>query len=92
METAASLGAGLDWKTSLQELAADLELGPVTYRLAESGPDHDKRFETVALVGGRSFEPGNGTSKKQAEQGAAKHAFSALTDEVSPGLTEGGDA
>jgi ribonuclease-3 len=90
--TAASLGAGLDWKTSLQELAAELELGSVSYRISESGPDHDKRFEAVAVVGGHSFEPGYGTSKKQAEQGAAEHAFSALSADAATLVTPGGDA
>lgn len=90
---AAGLGAGLDWKTSLQELAADLELGSVAYRITESGPDHDKRFEAIAVVGGRTFEPGRGTSKKQAEQGAAEHAFSTLSAETQPVLAaQGGDA
>ncbi len=79
--TAAALGAGLDWKTSLQELAADLELGVPVYRVSESGPDHDKRFEAVAVVGERTFAPGTGTSKKQAEQGAAENAFTALSAE-----------
>jgi ribonuclease III len=76
---AAELGAALDWKTSLQELAADRELGVVSYRITESGPDHDKRFEAVAVVGGNAFAPGQGTSKKQAEQGAAEHAFLVLS-------------
>jgi ribonuclease-3 len=93
VETAASLGAGLDWKTSLQELAADRELGSVVYRITESGPDHDKRFEAIAVVGGRTFEPGNGTSKKQAEQGAAEHAFQSLSVEPAPAPAgQGGDA
>lgn len=76
---AAALGAGLDWKTSLQELCAERELGPVSYHITESGPDHDKRFDAVAVVAGNHFEPGHGTSKKQAEQGAAEHAFQAIT-------------
>jgi ribonuclease-3 len=76
---AAALGAGLDWKTSLQELAAERELGLVSYRISESGPDHDKRFEAIAVIAGRSFPSGQGTSKKQAEQGAAEHAFNALS-------------
>ncbi|MGC3993727.1 MAG: ribonuclease III [Propionicimonas sp.] len=76
---AAALGAGLDWKTSLQELAADAELGTPSYRVAESGPDHDKRFEAVAIVANHVFAPGFGTSKKQAEQGAAKNAFTELS-------------
>ncbi len=81
---AAELGAGLDWKTSLQEFAADSELGAPSYRVTESGPDHDKRFEAVAIVGNRAYAPGTGTSKKQAEQGAAQNAFTSLAD--SPGL------
>lgn len=76
---AAGLGAGLDWKTSLQELAAEREFGVVSYRISESGPDHDKRFDAIAVVAGSSYDPGHGTSKKQAEQGAAEHAFIALT-------------
>lgn len=93
VEAAVGLGAGLDWKTSLQELAADLELGSVFYRITESGPDHDKRFEALAVVGGRTFEPGTGTSKKQAEQGAAERAFGALSSEPGPAMAgQGGDA
>lgn len=80
VEEAAALGAGLDWKTSLQELAADRELGVVSYRITESGPDHDKRFEAVAVVAGNTFQAGQGTSKKQAEQGAAQHAFTVLSE------------
>lgn len=80
VETADGLGAGLDWKTSLQELCATLELGAPTYAVSESGPDHDKRFEAVALIGQRVFSSAPGRSKKQAEQGAAKAAFEALSD------------
>ena len=77
---AAVLGAGLDWKTSLQELSAELELGVPVYRVTESGPDHEKRFEAAAVIDARAFGTGSGTSKKQAEQGAAKSAFAALSD------------
>lgn len=76
---AAALGAGLDWKTSLQEFCADYSLGGPSYRITESGPDHDKRFEAIAVVGEETFEPGSGTSKKLAEQGAAENAFNALS-------------
>jgi ribonuclease-3 len=93
VEAAAGLGAGLDWKTSLQELVADLGRGSVGYRITESGPDHDKRFEAVALVDGRTFDAGGGTSKKQAEQRAAEHAFRELAAEAAPALVPpGGDA
>jgi ribonuclease-3 len=79
---AAALGAGLDWKTSLQEFCADHSLGGPSYRITESGPDHDKRFEAIAVVGDETFEPGAGTSKKLAEQGAAENAFTALSSRL----------
>lgn len=78
---AVTVGAGLDWKTSLQEICAERDLGLPSYRITETGPDHDKRFTAVAVVGTQSFAPGLGRSKKQAEQQAAEAAFLALTDD-----------
>lgn len=80
MDEAANLGAGLDWKTSLQELAADMGLGAPHYAVTESGPDHDKRFEAYAVIGDEQFGPGKGHNKKQAEQEAASRGFAALTE------------
>ena len=79
VDQAQTIGAGLDWKTSLQEVCAELDLGLPAYRVSETGPDHDKRFTAVAVVGEQSFAPGKGRSKKQAEQQAAEAAFLALT-------------
>ncbi len=50
----AGLGAGLDWKTSLQELTASGFLGVPEYHVEESGPDHQKFFRATVKVGGRS--------------------------------------
>lgn len=75
-----ALGAGLDWKTSLQELCATLGLPAPAYLHESTGPDHEKRFEARAVVGGREFAASGGTSKKQAEQGAAQAAFEALRE------------
>src|SRR3954452_19916284 len=61
---AAQRGAGLDWKTSLQELTATLGLGVPEYAVTEEGPDHAKSFTAVARVGGESFGSGAGRSKK----------------------------
>ncbi len=44
MEAAAGLGAGLDWKTSLQELTAEHSLGVPEYVIEDDGPDHEKTF------------------------------------------------
>ena len=51
MRSSATLGAGLDWKTSLQELTASASLGVPEYRVTEEGPDHEKVFN--ARVGRR---------------------------------------
>jgi ribonuclease-3 len=76
---AASLGAGLDWKTSLQELTAGGMLGVPEYVVTESGPDHAKRFRATARVAGVDYGAGEGRSKKEAEQQAAEAAWRALT-------------
>lgn len=78
MEEAANLGAGLDWKTSLQELSSNAGLGVPRYEITESGPDHDKRFEAMAVIGELRFGPGKGRNKKQAEQEAAGIGFAEL--------------
>ena len=81
---AAQRGAGLDWKTSLQELTASLSLGVPEYAVSEEGPDHAKSFTAVARVGGESFGSGAGRSKKEAEQKAAEAAWTALQERAAP--------
>jgi ribonuclease-3 len=78
LDESARLGAGLDWKTSLQELSAGQSLGVPEYQVTESGPDHAKTFRAVALVGGRAVGEGEGRSKKEAEQRAAERAWTTL--------------
>lgn len=78
MAAAADLGAGLDWKTSLQELAADLGLGVPEYLVDDSGPDHAKTFVARVKVTSRVYGAGTGRSKKEAEQQAAETAWRAL--------------
>jgi ribonuclease-3 len=68
-----------DFKTRLQEISQQLFRKPPVYRIvAETGPDHAKRFETEISVGGRVLGRGEGPSKKQAEQEAAKIALQQL--------------
>ncbi len=82
IEYATQLGAGLDWKTSLQEVLSERGLPSVIYEISESGPDHDKEFQAYAVVEDRRFGPGKGRSKKQAELHAAEQAFMALHEEA----------
>ncbi|GAA3625918.1 ribonuclease III [Microlunatus ginsengisoli] len=78
MVEVATRGAGLDWKTSLQEIASVTGLGVPMYEVEESGPDHAKSFRAMVLIDGRRFGPGAGRNKKEAEQNAAATAFAAL--------------
>jgi ribonuclease-3 len=77
VDTVHALGA-LDHKTALQELAVRLFDAPPLYRMRDEGPDHAKRFFAQAEVAGRVWGQGEGRSKKQAEQAAAREAFEAL--------------
>jgi ribonuclease III len=81
MEAAAGLGAGLDWKTSLQELSAEHSLGVPEYVIEGEGPDHAKTFTAQVRVAGRLYGNGVGRSKKEAEQQAAETAYRAIAEE-----------
>jgi ribonuclease-3 len=75
----ARLGAGLDWKTSLQELTAAEVLGVPEYHVDESGPDHQKSFRATVRIGTQTYGEGEGRSKKEAEQQAAEAAWTAIS-------------
>ena len=71
-----------DYKTALQELVQRESGQVLRYRLTgEEGPDHNKRFFVEVDLNGASIGAGNGRSKKEAEQMAAKAAVAALTGE-----------
>jgi ribonuclease-3 len=84
MAAAARLGAGLDWKTSLQELTAVHSLGVPEYVISEDGPDHDKTFLAQVQVRDQRYGRGTGRSKKEAEQQAAEAAYHAIYDRYQP--------
>jgi ribonuclease-3 len=75
---AATRGAGLDWKTSLQELGAERGLGAPTYQVEDEGPDHAKTFTAAVVLGGSVYGRGTGRTKKAAEQEAAEAAWTSL--------------
>ena len=71
--------AELDYKTELQEHIQRKSGQMLSYRLVgESGPDHAKVFTMEALLNGKSIAVGEGRSKKDAEQSAARKALEAL--------------
>jgi ribonuclease-3 len=67
-----------DYKTRLQELCAQAYDELPVYRVTDRGPDHAKVFEAEVSVGGRAKGRGEGRSKKQAEQVAARDAWHTL--------------
>jgi ribonuclease-3 len=78
---AAAMGAGLDWKTSLQEICSALDLGVPKYALTGAGPDHAREYFADVRVGERVFTGGSGRSKKEAEQEVAEIAWRRLNEE-----------
>lgn len=71
-----------DYKTRFQELVQRHRDQVITYELTgESGPDHDKSFQVCVLLNGTVVGTGAGSSKKRAEQAAARAAIEALFSE-----------
>ena len=68
-----------DYKTQLQELVQQKRNQALSYSLTgESGPDHDKQFEVEVSINGSVVGTGRGSSKKRAEQDAARAAIARL--------------
>jgi len=79
---AAAGPGGQDHKTRLQELAS-MRFGRLpAYSVVDEGPDHAKRFVASVVIDGRRWAGGEGRSKKQAEQAAAREAWSTLFAEM----------
>ena len=73
-----------DYKTELQEIAYRRFRSQPVYELVSArGPDHAKRFTTRILIAGRELGVGEGASKKQSEQAAARAALSEIEQERS---------
>lgn len=65
-----------DFKSLLQEYTQQHFKALPEYRLVEeTGPDHNKTFRVALALNGRILAEGEGKSKKEAEQTAAKEAF-----------------
>ena len=78
LDHARTRGAGLDWKTSLQELTAAHGMGAPSYEVEGTGPDHDRSFTASAVVDGQVLGTGTGSSKKVAEHDAAEAAYATV--------------
>lgn len=70
-----------DSKTALQEIVVRRTSELPVYRVASSGPDHDRRYSAHVYVDGELYGSGNGRSKKEAEQIAAREALVRFSDQ-----------
>lgn len=93
LETRITEGAsgpgGHDYKTRLQELATQTFDQLPRYQVQHEGPDHSKRFFATVLLRGEIWGTGEGRSKKQAEQAAARVAWRRLREREIPGRDDG---
>jgi ribonuclease-3 len=68
-----------DRKSALQEFLQGRGQPPAEYRLAgETGPDHQKVFQVEVWINGERMARGEGSTKKEAEQRAARSALEQL--------------
>jgi len=80
LEKAVGQGAGVDYKSQLQELTQSRQQLAPTYHVVEAaGLDHDKRFTVEVRVGSTVLDRGSGRSKKAAETEAAHSALEQLS-------------
>ena len=77
-----------DYKTRLQELAVSLLDEVPRYEVADEGPDHAKQFNATVFLVGVARGTGHGSSKKQAEQVAARGAWQWLRSQGGGGPSE----
>ncbi len=78
-------GAIGDYKSALQELLQATGQGQPQYLcVSESGPDHQKSFTIELRIGERSVAEGTGSTKKIAQQEAARLAFAHFKSEAQP--------
>lgn len=82
----------LDDKSRLQEHVSRVLREVVSYRVTDTGPEHDKTFTAIVRIGGTPWGEGVGRSKKQAEQLAARAAYDALVAADPPAVLVAGEA
>jgi len=78
IEEGAEGPGGSDFKTRLQEFSTRQFDQLPRYHVRAEGPDHSKRFFATVTLRGTQYGEGQGRSKKQAEQAAARAAWFAL--------------
>ena len=72
-----------DYKSKLQEFTQEnFKTRPEYKHTKETGPAHDKTFSVKVILNKMIIAQGEGKTKKQAEQNAAREAYFCLTEEL----------
>lgn len=79
-----------DYKTQLQELTVRRFDQPPRYEVRDEGPDHERWFYATVRIGGVVWGQGEGRTKKQAEQAAARDAGERIRAETTTRTGAGG--
>jgi ribonuclease III len=82
IDEAADGPGGSDYKTRLQEYAARKFEQLPRYQVRAEGPDHSKQFFAIVTIRGAVRGHGQGRSKKQAEQAAARAAWRSILEDA----------
>lgn len=69
------MGAGKDWKTIVKVAADDAGLGEIEYETDSVGPDHNRQFSSVLLIGGVEYGTGQASTKKKSMREAAWNSW-----------------
>jgi ribonuclease-3 len=73
----------VDYKSALQEYLQAVHKSPAEYQVVEeTGPEHQKTFTVEVLASGMEAARGRGTSKKAAEQEAARMVLERLREKT----------
>jgi ribonuclease III len=82
IEELEGIGQAEDFKSLLQEFTQETyKTRPDYFLVGDRGPAHDKTFKAALQIQGRIVAEGEGKSKKEAEQRAAREAYFLLTSE-----------
>jgi ribonuclease III len=72
--------ASLNWKETLNEVAAGAGIAVPEYYVVESGPDYAKSFHASVRMSGRTYGEAEDRSSAEAQQGAAEAAWTSVTE------------
>ena len=82
LDRAADPDSTMDWKTPLRDILPKLGLGELRFEVIGEGPDHDRHYCASAFAGKEFLAKGDGSSRRHAENQAARVAYLRLNEDA----------